>query len=112
MERKIVLLEHSSEWTCLIYYACYYSVVHHLLGEVQRVGKACNVIVATHNEASVLNAISRMRELDILPSDNMVVFGQIFGIASNITVKLGNIFFIQLLAHEIWTWTFQLPKAT
>lgn len=52
-------------------------------------GQRCNVIVASHNETSVLKALSKMRSLGILPTDNTVVFGQIYGMASNITVKLG-----------------------
>lgn len=56
-------------------------------------GKHCNVIVASHNEASVLMALSKMASLGILPSDNTVVFGQIYGMAYNITVKLGRYFF-------------------
>lgn len=53
-------------------------------------GKRCNVIVASHNEESVLKAMSKMKSLGILPSDNTVVFGQIYGMAFNITVKLGS----------------------
>lgn len=32
-----------------------------------------------------------MRSLGISPKDNTVVFGQIYGMASNITVKLGTV---------------------
>lgn len=34
-----------------------------------------------------------MRSLGISPKDNTVVFGQIYGMASNITVKLGTVVF-------------------
>lgn len=52
-------------------------------------GQRCNIIVASHNEASVKKAISKMESLGIKPIDNTVVFGQIYGMALNITVKLG-----------------------
>lgn len=53
----------------------------------------CNMIVATHNEGSVLRALSKMSSLGILPTDNTVVFGQIYGMAFNISVKLGKFIF-------------------
>jgi hypothetical protein len=40
-------------------------------------GQRCNVIVASHNETSVLKALSKMGSLGILPTDNTVVFCQI-----------------------------------
>lgn len=52
-------------------------------------GNESNLIVATHNEASVKKAISKMGTVGIKPTDNTVVFGQIYGMALNITVKLG-----------------------
>ncbi len=67
-----------------------FRVVEHLLEQVAvSRGKSCNVIVASHNESSVLKAVSKMATLRILPTDNTVVFGQIYGMAFNITVKLG-----------------------
>lgn len=67
-----------------------FRVVEHLLEQVAvSGGKSCNVIVASHNESSVLKAVSKMATLRILPTDNTVVFGQIYGMAFNITVKLG-----------------------
>ena len=67
-----------------------FRVVQHMVEQVAALGgQRCNVIVASHNETSVLKALSKMESLDILPTDNTVVFGQIYGMASNITVKLG-----------------------
>ena len=60
-------------------------------------GKRCNVIVASHNESSVLKALSKMTTLGILPTDNSVVFGQIYGMGFNITVKLGGFFYFHIL---------------
>lgn len=61
----------------------------------------CNLIVATHNEASVLKALSKMSSLGISPTDNTVVFGQIYGMAFNISVKLGNDSYCDELDSEI-----------
>jgi len=65
-------------------------VVEYMLQQVKECGKRCNVIVASHNESSVLKAVSKMASLGIQASENTVVFGQIYGMAFNITVKLGN----------------------
>ena len=68
----------------------YDGVVEFMLEQVaQSAGKKCNVIFGSHNESSVLKALSKMDQLGIKPGDNTVVFGQIYGMASNITVKLG-----------------------
>lgn len=69
----------------------YDRAIEYLLEEVVRSGgRRCNVIVASHNEKSVLKALTKMRSLGISPKDNSVVFGQIYGMASNITVKLAS----------------------
>ena len=60
-----------------------------MLQKVKESGNRCNVIVASHNESSVLKAVNKMASLGIQSSDNTVVFGQIYGMAFNITVKLG-----------------------
>lgn len=60
-----------------------------MLKEVAASGGKSNVIVASHNEESVVRAMSKMKSLGILPTDNTVVFGQIYGMAFNITMKLG-----------------------
>lgn len=71
-----------------------FRVVQHMVEQVAALGgQRCNVIVASHNETSVLKALSKMESLGILPTDNTVVFGQIYGMASNITVKLGILHF-------------------
>ncbi|EFX65779.1 hypothetical protein DAPPUDRAFT_204241 [Daphnia pulex] len=71
--------------------AVYDRVVQHMVEQVAALGgQRCNVIVASHNETSVLKALSKMGSLGILPTDNTVVFGQIYGMASNITVKLAS----------------------
>lgn len=68
--------------------AMYDRVVDHMIDQVA-LGRGTNVIVGSHNEASVLKALAKMDSLGIRPADNTVVFGQIYGMASNITVKLG-----------------------
>lgn len=72
----------------------YDGVVEHMLDRVAAGRRAdggsnINVIVASHNEASVLKALGKMTQLGIRPEDNTAVFGQIYGMAANITVKLG-----------------------
>ena len=63
-----------------------------MLEQVAASRNLCNVIVASHNEASVLKALSKMAILNISADENTVVFGQIYGMAVNITVKLGKVY--------------------
>ncbi len=81
----------------------------YLLEQTGRDGKRCHVLVGSHNEESILKAVAAMRRWNIQPSDNTVVFGQIYGMASNITIKLGMIdfnliFFGWLHPKELFYW--------
>ena len=47
------------------------------------------VVIATHNEASVVSAVSAMRELGVPPNHLNVHFAQILGMADHLTYALG-----------------------
>lgn len=56
-------------------------------------GRGCTpqvaVMVASHNEHTVRFTLSRMRDAGISPGDNIVCFGQLFGMCDFITFPLG-----------------------
>lgn len=64
---------------------CYDAVVDRLLQHV--VGNDAGGIVATHNEAALRRTVGRMEELGI-PRSGPIVFGQIFGMADNLSFPL------------------------
>ena len=66
---------------------CYNNALTLLLQEVR--DRKASVMVATHNEASVLHAINTMRQYDIKPDDKTVFFGQLLGMCDVITYALG-----------------------
>ena len=47
------------------------------------------VMVATHNEESVMRATETVRRLGLDPQGGNVVFAQVYGMAENISVPLG-----------------------
>ncbi|KAK4313436.1 hypothetical protein Pmani_015219 [Petrolisthes manimaculis] len=52
-------------------------------------GQHCRqVIVSSHNEASITHAVSVMTRLALNPVSGDVVFGQVYGMADNITIPL------------------------
>ena len=51
-------------------------------------GNRAEVMIATHNQASIEHAVSLMRKLGIRRRDG-VSFGQLLGMADNITFPLG-----------------------
>ena len=55
---------------------------------IAKVGPRCNIVLGTHNEQSVLTAAARMLELGIDPAQRNIVFGQIYGMADQISVPL------------------------
>ena len=55
---------------------------------IAQVGDKCNIVLGTHNEQSVLNAAQKMLQLGIKPESRQVVFGQIYGMADQISVPL------------------------
>ncbi|KAF1582666.1 Hydroxyproline dehydrogenase, partial [Eudyptes moseleyi] len=59
------------------------------LGLAARAGEAAGVMVATHNEASVLQAARRMEELGIPRRGGTVCFGQLLGMCDHVSLALG-----------------------
>ena len=51
-------------------------------------GARLNLVVATHNERSILSALELMRRHRISPTDDTVVIAQIYGMAGYISTKL------------------------
>lgn len=49
----------------------------------------CLVIIATHNEETVCHSASRLLELGLDPRAGHVVFAQIYGMAEQISMPLG-----------------------
>ncbi|XP_027711352.1 hydroxyproline dehydrogenase isoform X2 [Vombatus ursinus] len=59
-----------------------------MLGHVCRRGSRCQLMVASHNEESVHQAVKRMSELGI-PPDGAVCFGQLLGMCDHVSLALG-----------------------
>ncbi|KAG7164486.1 Hydroxyproline dehydrogenase-like [Homarus americanus] len=68
--------------------AVYTSMVEVMLQEVAAEAESRAVVVATHNEASVKHAAGRLEQLRLDPQAGNVVFGQVYGMAENISVPL------------------------
>merc|ERR1712198_121944 len=51
-------------------------------------GEMYNIVVATHNEAGALHAASKLLQKGIPPDSGRVVFGQIYGMAEQISIPL------------------------
>jgi len=66
----------------------YNDVVDFMTEHISKVGDRCNIVCGTHNEAGALHAASRLTELSIEPKSDRVVFGQIFGMADQISVPM------------------------
>lgn len=66
----------------------YNKVVDLMTGHIAKVGDRCNIVCATHNEAGALHAVKRLQELGIKPHSGQVVFGQIYGMSSQVSVAL------------------------
>ncbi|XP_044527140.1 hydroxyproline dehydrogenase isoform X3 [Gracilinanus agilis] len=59
-----------------------------MLGHVSRRGSRCQLMVASHNEESVRQAVKRMSDLGI-PPDGAVCFGQLLGMCDHVSLALG-----------------------
>nr|XP_048294356.1 hydroxyproline dehydrogenase isoform X2 [Myodes glareolus] len=59
-----------------------------MLRRVSQHGPLCHLMVASHNEESVLQATKRMWELGI-PLDGPVCFGQLLGMCDHVSLALG-----------------------
>ncbi|XP_068934683.1 hydroxyproline dehydrogenase isoform X1 [Petaurus breviceps papuanus] len=59
-----------------------------MLGHVCRQGSRCQLMVASHNEESVHQAVKRMSDLGI-PPDGAVCFGQLLGMCDHVSLALG-----------------------
>ncbi|XP_074162820.1 hydroxyproline dehydrogenase [Sminthopsis crassicaudata] len=59
-----------------------------MLGHVCRRGSRCQLMVASHNEESVHQAVKRMSDLGI-PPDGAVCFGQLLGMCDHVSLALG-----------------------
>ena len=59
-----------------------------MMSHIAKVGDRCNIVLGTHNEQSVLNAANKLLDLGIAPDSRKVVFGQIYGMADQISVPL------------------------
>jgi hypothetical protein len=65
-------------------------VLERILLHAQKVGPDRSlVIMATHNEETVRHAASRLLELGLDPRAGHVVFAQIYGMAEQISMPLG-----------------------
>ncbi|KAM9147157.1 hydroxyproline dehydrogenase [Pangshura tecta] len=60
-----------------------------LLELVARDGQRCQLMVASHNEASVSHALRRMEELGIAKDGGRVCFGQLLGMCDHVSLALG-----------------------
>jgi len=68
--------------------AMYDRVAEYMMTHIAKVGNRCNIVLGTHNEQSVMNAASKLTDLGLDPSSGQVVFGQIYGMADQISVPL------------------------
>jgi hypothetical protein len=68
-------------------HACYDACAETLLGGVAR-GSA-EVMIASHNEASIARVVDRMRALGLDPTTGGVSFGQLLGMCDHVSLSLG-----------------------
>ncbi|KAH0626573.1 hypothetical protein JD844_001635 [Phrynosoma platyrhinos] len=59
------------------------------LDQVSKAKGSFELIVATHNEASVMHAVQRMGEMDIDKATGPVSFGQLLGMCDQVSLALG-----------------------
>ena len=66
----------------------YNRVVDLLTAHIAEVGDRCHIVCGTHNEAGARHAAARLAQLGIDPASDRVVFGQIYGMADQISVPM------------------------
>lgn len=66
----------------------YHQCLEYVLEEIEHSRKA-NIMVATHNEDTVKFTLEKMNEMDLLPTENKVYFGQLLGMCDQISFPLG-----------------------
>ncbi|XP_063285160.1 hydroxyproline dehydrogenase [Pelobates fuscus] len=67
----------------------YQRALDKMLDLIGKDGKRYNLIIASHNENSVLHATRRMAELDIDKDSGAVCFGQLLGMCDHVSLTLG-----------------------
>lgn len=69
----------------------YDSVINHLIQDLlAKSSKNHHLVVATHNEKGLFNAIGTMMENGMENNNEKVVFGQIYGMGEQLSMPLGN----------------------
>lgn len=68
---------------------CYDDAADLLLRHHARHGTSTEVVIDTHNEASVAHAVRVMDELDLASDDDDVHFAQLYGMLDKLTFALG-----------------------
>ena len=64
----------------------YHNALDYLLSEVQK--GHVHMVVATHNQESVQEAVIKIKELNLSPNDGSVTFGQQLGMGDHLTYPL------------------------
>ncbi|XP_055511845.1 proline dehydrogenase 1, mitochondrial-like isoform X2 [Leucoraja erinacea] len=77
-------INESYKVTNVMYHRC----LDYILDEI-KVNRRANVMVASHNEATVNYTLQRMHELGLHPSARKIYFGQLLGMSDQITFPLG-----------------------
>jgi proline dehydrogenase len=69
---------------------CYDDVVEYLMKYRWKNGPGTEIMVATHNQASIEKTVVLMNQLGIQPQDSSVYFAQLFGMRDNLSFPLGS----------------------
>ena len=64
----------------------YHKALDYLLSEAQRAH--VHLVIATHNRESVQQAVKKIKELNLSPSDGSVTFGQQLGMGDHLSYPL------------------------
>jgi proline dehydrogenase len=71
-------------------HACYDESVDYLLAHSTKSDKKVELMCATHNQTSILNAIESMNRHGIDRKESTVCFGQLYGMSDHLTFNLGS----------------------